>query len=72
MYYVPDGTEQCGYYECKECGSRFLDLKMHQHWYVHTVEKRQIWRLALKNQGRDDHIFLMQFVSGHVYTGPGL
>ena len=31
-----------------------------------------IWRLALKNQGRDDHIFLMQFVSGHVYTGPGL
>ncbi len=26
MYYVPDGTEQCGYYECKECGSRFLDL----------------------------------------------
>lgn len=23
MYYVPDGTEQCGYYECKECGSRF-------------------------------------------------
>lgn len=31
-----------------------------------------IWRLSLKNQGRDDHIFLMQFVSGHVYTGPGL
>lgn len=23
-----DGTEQCGYYECKECGSRFLDLKI--------------------------------------------
>ena len=28
MYYVPDGTKQCGYYECKECGSRFLDLKI--------------------------------------------
>ena len=28
MYYVPNGTEQCGYYECKECGSRFLDLKI--------------------------------------------
>lgn len=27
MYYVPDDTDQCGYYECKECGSRFLDLK---------------------------------------------
>ena len=28
MYYVPDDTDQCGYYECKECGNRFLDLKI--------------------------------------------
>ena len=28
MYYVPDGTEMCGYYECKDCGSRFLDVKI--------------------------------------------
>lgn len=28
MYYVPDDTEMCGYYECKECGSRFLSLKI--------------------------------------------
>jgi hypothetical protein len=28
MYYVPDGTKQCGYYECTECGSRFLDLRI--------------------------------------------
>lgn len=28
MYYVPDGTNRCGYYECTECGSRFLDLKV--------------------------------------------
>ena len=28
MYYVPDGTNRCGYYECAECGSRFLDLKI--------------------------------------------
>lgn len=28
MYYVPDGTEQCGYYECSECGTRFLDLRI--------------------------------------------
>ena len=26
MYYVPDGTELCGYYECEECGNRFLSL----------------------------------------------
>ncbi|MDD6070350.1 MAG: FYDLN acid domain-containing protein [Clostridiales bacterium] len=28
MYYVPDGTNRCGYYECTDCGSRFLDLKV--------------------------------------------
>ena len=28
MFYVPDGTTQCGFYECSECGSRFLDLKI--------------------------------------------
>lgn len=28
MYYVPDGTSQCGFYECEECGNRFLDIKI--------------------------------------------
>ena len=28
MFYVPDETEQCGFYECSECGSRFLDLRI--------------------------------------------
>lgn len=28
MYYVPDGTEMCGYYECSECGNRFLALQI--------------------------------------------
>lgn len=28
MFYVPDGTTRCGYYECEECGSRFLDIKI--------------------------------------------
>lgn len=27
MYYVPDGTEKCGYYECDCCGTRFLSLQ---------------------------------------------
>lgn len=27
MYYVPDGTKKCGYYECKKCGNRFLSLQ---------------------------------------------
>ena len=28
MYYVPDGTTRCGFYECSECGTRFLDVKI--------------------------------------------
>ena len=28
MYYVPDGTERCGFYECSECGTRFLDIRI--------------------------------------------
>ena len=27
MYYVPEGTKTCGYYECKKCGNRFLSLQ---------------------------------------------
>lgn len=27
MYYVPDGTKRCGYYECTVCGDRFLSLE---------------------------------------------
>lgn len=27
MYYVPDGTEKCGFYECRKCGNRFLSLQ---------------------------------------------
>ena len=26
MYYVPDGTLKCGYYECSKCNERFLDI----------------------------------------------
>lgn len=28
MYFVNDGTMMCGYYECEECGSRFLDARI--------------------------------------------
>ncbi len=28
MYYVPDETERCGFYECEDCDSRFLDLRI--------------------------------------------
>lgn len=28
MYYVPDNTKKCGYYECSACGERFLALDL--------------------------------------------
>lgn len=28
MFFVPDGTILCGFYECEECGERFLDLQV--------------------------------------------
>ena len=26
MFFVPDGTALCGFYECEACGERFLSL----------------------------------------------
>ena len=28
MYFVPDGTDRCGFYECKDCGSKFLSVQI--------------------------------------------
>lgn len=30
MYYVPEGTKECGFYECRKCGNRFLSLQTMQ------------------------------------------
>ena len=28
MYFVPDKTQRCGFYECTACGRRFLDIRI--------------------------------------------
>ena len=28
MYFVPDNTQRCGFYECTACGRRFLDIRI--------------------------------------------
>lgn len=28
MYYVPDGTKKCGFYECTQCRDRFLSIRL--------------------------------------------
>lgn len=27
MYFLPDDTKICGFYECRKCGNRFLSLQ---------------------------------------------
>lgn len=39
MYYVPDGTKKCGYYECEECGERFLSLHLEENMECPYCEK---------------------------------
>ena len=31
MYYVPEGTTRCGYYECESCGEKFLSQQTMEH-----------------------------------------
>ena len=28
MYFVPEGTKLCGFYECVDCNMRFLDVRV--------------------------------------------
>lgn len=28
MYYLPDETTKCGFYECEKCGNRFLSIQI--------------------------------------------
>jgi hypothetical protein len=41
MYFVPDGTQICGFYECKDCGSRFLDLRGNYHGKRSIYQKKK-------------------------------
>ena len=52
MYYVPDGTKTCGYYECKKCGNRFLSLQTMEKSHVRTARRRWIMKSDLANLWR--------------------
>ena len=39
MYFVPDGTKRCGFYECSVCGDRFLSLHTEPKIVCPTCEK---------------------------------
>ena len=50
MYYVPDGTKECGYYECKKCGNRFLSMQTMKRKF--PVENPGNFRLCVGNTVR--------------------
>lgn len=39
MYFVPDGTKRCGYYECKKCGYRFLSTETGENTVCPSCEE---------------------------------
>ena len=52
MYYVPDGTKVCGYYECKKCGNRFLSLEVKNKIPCRSVRQRSTMRSVRMNHWR--------------------
>ena len=54
MYYVPEGTKTCGYYECKKCGNRLICVyvcskKYLKKWQIHLVIIILIMMKTLQN-----------------------
>ena len=39
MYFVPDDTEKCGYYECRKCGYRFLSTETEERTVCPSCEE---------------------------------
>lgn len=39
MYYLPDHTKRCGFYECTECGNRFLSVKTEERLICPECER---------------------------------
>lgn len=46
MYYVPDGTTKCGFYECTECGDRFLSLHTEHQIVCPTCGEDLDWEIG--------------------------
>lgn len=46
MYYLPDGTKKCGYYECKGCGDRFLSLDTEEEITCPTCGEDLDWEIG--------------------------
>lgn len=50
MYYVPDGTTKCGYYECSECGERFLSLHTEPEIVCPSCGEDMDWEIGLDEE----------------------
>ncbi len=46
MYYVPDGTKRCGYYECSSCGEKFLSLQTMDTLVCPYCEAETDWEIG--------------------------
>lgn len=76
MYYVPDGTKKCGFYECKKCGNRFLSLQLMERIPCPDCEREIDWEIGPDETMEDvlDTAVLLQEITGEeeVATMDGL
>lgn len=76
MYYVPDGTKKCGFYECKKCGNRFLSLQLAEKIPCPDCEREIDWEIGPDETMEDvlDTAVLLQEITGEeeVATMDGL
>lgn len=66
MYYVPDGTKECGYYKCRKCGNRFLSLQTMKHIPCPDCEQEIDYEIGPDESLEDvlDTVELLQKIEG--------
>lgn len=66
MYYVPDGTQMCGFYECRKCNSRFLALAIAPRIACRACDKQADMEIGPDEEMpvQEESAVLLQVVEG--------
>lgn len=66
MYYVPDGTKVCGYFECKECRERFLSLSVVPYMVCPFCGEEPDWEIGPDEEmpKAEENAMLLQVIEG--------
>lgn len=66
MYYVPEGTKICGYYQCRRCEEKFLSLQTMKKIPCPSCESEIDYEIGPDEQMEDlfDTADLLQVIEG--------